>query len=148
MRALIQCVSDARVLIDNIVVGQINKGCVIFLGIGQDDSKSDAKKLWNKIYKLRMFEDNKGKINKSLSDILGQVLIVSQFSLYADCTKGNRPSFDKAQKPRKAEKLYSYFIDYASSDIKDIQTGKFGALMDVTLTNHGPFTLFLDSENL
>ena len=148
MRAVIQCVSQATVTVNNNTLANIGKGILILLGIGHEDTAETAQKLWNKIYKLRLFDDENGKTNLGLRDIEGDVLIVSQFTLYASCKKGNRPSFTDAASPEKANELYEYFIALARKDVAHVETGKFGAMMDVSLTNHGPFTIVLDTESL
>lgn len=148
MRAVIQCVNKASVTVNNNTLASIDRGALILLGVGQDDTAETAQKLWNKIYKLRMFDDAEGKTNLSLGDIQGDVLIVSQFTLYASCKKGNRPSFTDAAKPDQAHELYEYFVSLARADVKNVDTGKFGAMMEVSLTNHGPFTLVLDTNEL
>lgn len=148
MRAVIQCVNEASVTVDNTTLASIGKGALVLLGIGHGDTAETAQKLWNKIYKLRMFDDAEGKTNLSLGDIQGDVLIVSQFTLYASCKKGNRPSFTDAAKPDQAHELYKYFVSLARADVKNVDTGKFGAMMEVSLTNHGPFTLVLDTNEL
>ena len=148
MRAVIQCVNEASVTVDNTTLASIGKGALVLLGIGHGDTAETAQKLWNKIYKLRMFDDAEGKTNLSLGDIQGDVLIVSQFTLYASCKKGNRPSFTDAAKPDQAHELYEYFASLARADVKNVDTGKFGAMMEVSLTNHGPFTLVLDTNEL
>ena len=148
MRAVIQCVNEASVTVDNTTLASIGKGALVLLGVGHGDTAELAHKLWNKIYKLRMFDDAEGKTNLSLGDIQGDVLIVSQFTLYASCKKGNRPSFTDAAKPDQAHELYEYFVSLARADVKNVGTGKFGAMMEVSLTNHGPFTLVLDTNEL
>ena len=148
MRAVIHCVIEASVTVDNTTLASIGKGALVLLGIGHGDTAETAQKLWNKIYKLRMFDDAEGKTNLSLGDIQGDVLIVSQFTLYASCKKGNRPSFTDAAKPDQAHELYEYFVSLARADVKNVDTGKFGAMMEVSLTNHGPFTLVLDTNEL
>lgn len=148
MRAVIQCVNEASVTVDNTTLASIGKGALVLLGIGHGDTAETAQKLWNKIYKLRMFDDAEGKTNLSLGDIQGDVLIVSQFTLYASCKKGSRPSFTDAAKPDQAHELYEYFVSLARADVKNVDTGKFGAMMEVSLTNHGPFTLVLDTNEL
>ena len=148
MRAVIQCVNEASVTADNTTLASIGKGALVLLGVGHGDTAETAQKLWNKIYKLRMFDDAEGKTNLSLGDIQGNVLIVSQFTLYASCKKGNRPSFTDAAKPDQAHELYEYFVSLARADVKNVGTGKFGAMMEVSLTNHGPFTLVLDTNEL
>ena len=144
MRAVVQCVSRASVTVDEQVVGSIDKGFVILLGVGHGDTEAEAERLWRKISKLRVFDDTEGKTNLSLADVGGEVLVVSQFTLYANCRKGNRPSFTEAGDPAVAERLYEYFAELARQD--GVATGRFGAMMDVALVNHGPFTLWLDTE--
>lgn len=148
MRAVIQCISDARVVIEGETVGEIGRGFLILLGVGQQDGEAQAEKLWSKISKMRVFEDENGKTNLSLSDIGGDVLVVSQFTLYANCKKGNRPSFTEAGSPDEANRLYEHFVGLARQDVRNVQTGRFGAMMDVSLTNHGPFTVILDTDAL
>ena len=148
MRAVVQCVSNASVLVDGSTVGSIGKGFLVLLGVGHDDTEEQAEKLWRKISRLRVFEDEQGKINLSLSDVGGEVLVVSQFTLYASCRKGNRPSFTEAAAPTHANELYEYFCQLAKDEGKTVQQGVFGAMMDVHLVNHGPFTLWLDTETL
>lgn len=148
MRAVVQCVSNASVLVDGSTVGSIGKGFLVLLGVGHDDTEEQAEKLWRKISRLRVFEDEQGKINLSLSDVGGEVLVVSQFTLYASCKKGNRPSFTEAAAPTHANELYEYFCQLAKDEGKTVQQGMFGAMMDVHLVNHGPFTLWLDTETL
>lgn len=146
MRAVVQCVSRASVTVDEQVVGSIGKGFVILLGVGHGDTEVEAERLWRKISKLRVFDDAEGKTNLSLADVGGEVLVVSQFTLYANCRKGNRPSFTEASDPVVAERLYEYVVELARQDGFPVATGRFGAMMDVSLVNHGPFTLWLDTE--
>ena len=148
MRALIQRVSQAQVDIDGETVGSIDKGLAILLGVGHDDTEEQARKLWSKIFKLRIFEDDEDKTNLSLSDVHGEVLVVSQFTLYANCKKGNRPSFTEAGAPDEAKRLYEYFADLARADVPHVATGVFAAMMDVKLVNEGPFTIWLDTDAL
>ena len=148
MRALVQCVTRASVSVDDSVIGAIDKGFLILLGVGHDDTEAQADKLWSKISKMRVFEDEQGKTNLSLADINGDVLVVSQFTLYANCKKGNRPSFTAAGAPDEANRLYEYFVDNARQDVAHVATGQFGAMMDVDLVNHGPFTIWLDTDEL
>ena len=148
MRALIQRVSQAQVDIGGETVGSIGKGLVILLGVAHDDGKAQADKLWTKISKLRIFEDENGKTNLSLSDVHGEVLVVSQFTLFTNCKKGNRPSFTEAGAPDEANRLYGYFVDLARRDVPYVATGVFAAMMDVKLVNEGPFTLWLDTDTL
>ena len=148
MRAVIQCVSEASVRIDGQTVGEIGCGYAILLGVGKDDTEAQAEKLWSKILKLRVFPDENGKTNLSLTDIGGEVLVISQFTLFASCKKGNRPSFVDAGAPDEANRLYEYFADLARRDVAHVGTGRFGAMMDVALVNHGPFTIVLDTDEL
>ena len=148
MRALIQRVSSASVITQGQEAQSISNCYVILLGIGPEDTEQTAEKLWNKIRKLRIFDDSEGKTNLSLQDVDGSVLLVSQFTLYADCRKGNRPSFTKGAKPVHAEKLYTYFGSLIAQDGITLKTGWFGAMMNVELVNNGPFTIWLDSEEL
>lgn len=126
----------------------IGAGYVILLGVGQQDTEQDADKLWHKISRLRIFADDAGKTNLSLADIGGDVLIVSQFTLFASCKKGNRPSFTQAGAPDMANLLYQYFVGLARADAAHVQTGEFGAHMQVSLVNDGPFTICLDTDEL
>lgn len=148
MRAVIQRVKRASVEIEGEPVGSIGCGYLILLGVGHEDTEAEAVKLWNKIIKLRIFEDEEGKTNLSLADVQGEVLVVSQFTLYADCKKGNRPSFVKAGSPDEANRLYEHFVSLAKQAVNKVDTGRFGAMMDVSLVNDGPFTLFLDTDHL
>ena len=149
MRALIQRVNQASVTIDGQVTGNIEKGFLIFLGIGENDTEAEARKLWAKIFKLRIFPDDAGHATGfALSDVGGNVLIVSQFMLYASCKKGNRPSFAKTGDPDTANALYERFCDMARGDLPGLQTGVFGADMQVDLQNDGPFTIWLDTDEL
>lgn len=148
MRAVIQCVNEARVDIDSETVGAIGPGYLILLGVGHDDTEETARKLWSKIERLRLFDDEEGKTNLTLAAINGSVLVVSQFTLYANCKKGNRPSFTDAAAPDEAERLYEHFVSLARRDVPRVNTGVFGAMMDVSLVNRGPFTLCLDTDNL
>ena len=148
MRLLIQRVNHASVKVDGEVIGNIGKGFLVLVGIGQNDTREIADKYMKKMLGLRIFEDENGKTNLSLSDVNGSLLLVSQFTLYANCKKGNRPSFTEAGNPEKAEKLYTYIIEKCKKEIPCVQTGRFGAEMKVSLVNDGPFTVLLDSENL
>lgn len=148
MRALIQRVSSASVSTEGGNVNSIDQGFCILLGVGPDDTEQIAEKLWSKISKLRIFEDQDGKTNLSLRDVDGAVLLVSQFTLYADCHKGNRPSFTKGASPDLANHLYEHFAQLVRNDGVELKTGWFGAMMEVSLTNNGPFTIWLDSDDL
>lgn len=148
MRALLQRVSRADITVEGVQTGSIGQGYVILLGVGHDDDEAAAEKLWTKTRRLRIFDDGDGKANLSLEDVSGDVLIVSQFTLYANCRKGNRPSFTDAADPAIARRLYEYFADLARNDGFTVATGEFGAMMDVSLVNHGPFTVMLDTEAL
>lgn len=148
MRAVVQCVSEASVNVEGAEVGRIGRGYLILLGVGHGDGEAQAERLWEKIRKMRVFEDENGKTNLSLGDIEGDVLVVSQFTLFANCKKGNRPSFTEAGAPDEAKRLYEYFVSLARRDVPQVGTGIFGAMMDVALVNRGPFTLCLDTDNL
>ena len=148
MRAVVQRVRRAQVDIDGETVGSIGQGYLILLGVGQDDGPAQIERLWGKIFKMRIFEDETGKTNLSLADVGGAVLIVSQFTLYANCRKGNRPSFTQAGRPDEANALYEQFVERAKADVAHVETGRFGAMMDVSLVNDGPFTIVLDTDNL
>lgn len=146
MRAVIQRVSRAKVTVDNEITGEIGKGLLILLGVSVKDSEKDAAYLLEKILNLRIFEDSEQKMNLSLLDISGEMLVVSQFTLYGDVRKGRRPSFIEAAPPEKANMLYEYFVAEARKQVKKTATGKFQAMMDVELVNDGPVTILLDSE--
>ncbi len=140
MRAVVQRVSRAQVDIGGQTVGAIGRGLVVLLGVGHDDTEAEAERLWSKIARLRIFEDADGKTNLALADVDGEVLVVSQFTLYARCKKGNRPSFTDAGAPDEANRLYEWFVERARRDVPRVETGRFGAYMDVSLVNDGPFT--------
>ncbi|MCR5708605.1 MAG: D-tyrosyl-tRNA(Tyr) deacylase [Ruminococcus sp.] len=144
MRIVLQRVTSASVTVDGRVTGRIGTGYLVLLGVGQGDTEDDCRRLADKLINLRIFSDENGKINLSLSDVGGELLIVSQFTLYADCRKGNRPNFIQAGKPDEAERLYNYFADYCRSKGKHVETGIFGADMKVELVNDGPFTIVLE----
>ncbi|MBU9727222.1 D-aminoacyl-tRNA deacylase [Diplocloster modestus] len=145
MRLVIQRVSQASVQVDGETTGQIGRGLLVLAGVSDRDTKEDVDKLVQKIIKLRIFEDGYGKTNLSLKDVAGGLLIVSQFTLYADCRKGNRPSFTGAGSPALAEQLYEYMISQCSKEVERVEHGIFGADMKVQLTNDGPFTIILEN---
>lgn len=146
MRAVIQRVKKARVLVKNKLVSQINSGFLVFLGIAQDDTEKELDWLVKKIVNLRIMSDKQGKMNKSLKEAGGEMLLVSQFTLYGDCTKGNRPSFVKAAEPKKAERFYNLFITKAKSLGVEVKSGIFKAMMEVELVNDGPVTIMINRE--
>lgn len=146
MRAVLQRVSSAKVTIEGSLTGEIEKGILVFLGISRDDTEADAIYLVNKTLNLRIFEDSGGKMNRSLIDTDGGLLVVSQFTLYGDVRKGRRPSFIKAALPDKANELYRFFVNEAEKQIKNVAEGKFQAMMNVELVNDGPVTILLDSD--
>ncbi len=146
MRAVVQRVSSAGVKVDGETVGEIGKGLVVFLGVTEDDEQDDLRYLGNKVSALRIFEDEEGKMNLSVHDIGGEVLCVSQFTLYGDARKGNRPSFIKAAELEKAEAFYREFCDYLRDKGLNIATGQFQAMMQVEVNNDGPVTIMLDSR--
>lgn len=146
MRIILQRVKQASVEIDGEIAGQIGQGLLVLLGAGKEDSAEDVEYLVEKILGLRIFQDEAEKMNLSVTDIDGEVLVVSQFTLYGDCRKGRRPSFDKAAPPELAEDLYEMFVERIRDFGVPVQTGKFGAMMDVHLTNWGPVTIMLDSK--
>ena len=144
MKIVLQRVSRASVTVNSNIIGEIGKGYVVLLGIGADDNKAKTEKIIDKIQKLRLFPDENGKTNLSITDVDGEILVISQFTLYADCAKGNRPSFINAADPELAKELYEYFIKYSNDKFHKVQHGIFGALMDVELINEGPFTVILE----
>lgn len=146
MKIVLQRVSRAAVTVEGKCVGEIERGYLLLLGVSNTDTEKNAAKLAEKIAKLRIFADENGKINLSIADIGGAVLIVSQFTLYADCKKGNRPSFTNSGNPELAKKLYEYFIEICKGKFKKVEQGIFGAQMRVELVNDGPFTLVLEDE--
>ena len=147
MRAVVQRVTQASVTVDGELLGRIGKGLLILLGVADGDTRELTEKMADKICRLRIFEDENGKTNLSLKDVNGQLLLVSQFTLYANCKKGNRPSFVEAGDPGKAEALYEYIIEQCRQTVPVVETGVFGAEMEVSLVNDGPFTVIFD-ENL
>lgn len=144
MKLVIQRVKHAKVEVENEIVGKIGQGFLVLLGVGPEDTKETANYLVQKLIKLRVFEDENGKINLALKDINGELLVVSQFTLYADCTSGNRPSFTNAAKPDKANELYEYFIEQCKKENVKVEHGIFGADMKVELLNDGPVTIILE----
>ena len=148
MKFLIQRVKQASVSTEAQTIGKIGKGFLVFIGVSQEDTQEIADKMIRKLLGMRIFEDENGKTNLSLADVSGQLLLISQFTLYADCKKGNRPSFIKAGNPELAENLYEYIVSDCKKKIPIVQTGSFGANMEVTLLNDGPFTIILDSSEI
>ncbi len=148
MKFVIQRVTEASVRIDGAVVGSIDRGFVVLIGVSNEDNKEIADKMVKKLIGLRIFDDADGKTNLALKDVDGQLLLISQFTLYADCKKGNRPSFINAGNPVLANELYEYIIAECKKEIPVVETGEFGADMKVSLCNDGPFTIVLDSEIL
>lgn len=148
MRLVIQRVLHAEVQVDGNTIGKIGKGLLVFVGAGQNDTKEIADKYLRKLLGLRIFENKNGKTNLSLKDVDGELLIVSQFTLYANCKKGNRPSFIEAGEPHMAEALYEYMIEKAKKSVPVVEHGEFGADMKVSLLNDGPFTIILDEKIL
>lgn len=148
MKFVIQRVNHAKVTVEGEVTGSIGKGYLVLMGVGQQDTREIADKMLQKLVKLRIFSDEEGKINKSVTDVGGELLFVSQFTLYADCKKGNRPSFFEAGKPEEANALYEYVVEEAKKLGFSVGTGAFGAHMKVELENDGPFTVVLDSAEI
>lgn len=146
MKFIIQRVSEASVTVDHEVIGQIGKGYMVLIGVGDNDTKELADRYIKKMLGLRIFEDENDKTNLSLKDVNGSLLLVSQFTLYANCRKGNRPSFTQAGNPALAEELYEYIIEQCRKEVPHVQTGSFGAHMKVSLVNDGPFTILLDEH--
>lgn len=144
MKLVVQRVKNANVSIENNIVGKINQGFVVLLGVSNEDTKENADYLVKKLLNLRVFSDNDDKMNLSIKDIEGELLIVSQFTLYANCKKGNRPSFIEAAKPEHAKPLYEYFINECRKENLNVQTGEFGADMQIELINDGPVTILLE----
>lgn len=148
MKFVIQRVLESSVKVDGDTIGQIGKGFMVLIGVGQDDNKEIADKMVKKMVGLRIFEDENGKTNLSLADVNGELLLISQFTLYANCKKGNRPSFIESGAPDMAEALYEYIIAKCKESVSVVERGSFGADMKVSLVNDGPFTIVLDSEKL
>jgi len=148
MKFVIQRVTHASCTVDSEVTGQIDKGFMVLIGVAEDDTREVADRLIKKLLGLRIFEDENGKTNLSLSDVGGSLLLISQFTLYADCKKGNRPSFIKAGNPVLANELYEYIIEECAKNVTNVQKGIFGADMKIELLNDGPFTIILDSCEL
>ena len=145
MKFVIQRVGQASVKVDGKIVGAIQKGYLVLIGVGREDTEADADKYLKKLLGLRIFEDEQGKTNLSLADVDGELLLVSQFTLYANCRKGNRPSFIDAGAPEQAERLYQYIVSRAREQVPVVETGVFGASMEVSLVNEGPFTILLEN---
>ncbi|MDO4555254.1 MAG: D-aminoacyl-tRNA deacylase [Lachnospiraceae bacterium] len=148
MKAVIQRVLHSQVTVEKTVIGKIQNGYTILLGVCSEDTKEDADKLIRKVIGLRICEDEQGKTNLSIQDTDGELLIISQFTLYADCRKGRRPSFVHAGDPKHARELYEYFVEQCRPQVKNVETGEFGAEMQVEIMNDGPFTILLDSKEL
>lgn len=148
MRMVLQRVSKASVSVDGKEIGAIEDGLLVLLGVSDTDTEEIADKMVDKLCKLRIFQDENGKTNLSLADVGGQLLVVSQFTLYADLSGGNRPSFFKAGEPGLANRLYEYVVERCKAYVEKVEQGEFGAYMQVELLNDGPFTLILDSETL
>ena len=148
MRFVVQRVSEASVSVDNNIIGRIQKGFLVLIGVNHTDTKEIADKMVKKLIGLRIFEDENGKTNLDLRSVSGGLLLVSQFTLYADARKGNRPSFTQASSGEVANELYEYVVDLCGKEISTVETGSFGADMKVSLINDGPFTIILDSKDL
>jgi D-tyrosyl-tRNA(Tyr) deacylase len=147
MRVLVQRVTEASVEVDHVIVGQIRRGLLVFLGVHESDTEANADYLASKVIQLRIFPDTDGKMNLSLRDISGEMLVVSQFTLYGDTSKGNRPSYSQAARPEVAVRLYDYFVQISRDRGISVSTGVFQAHMQVRLINDGPVTLFCSSES-
>jgi len=146
MRAVLQRVSSARVLVDDVTIGEIGKGILVLLGVSREDSEKEAVYILEKTLNLRIFEDEEGKMNLSLLDAGGGLLVVSQFTLYGDARKGRRPSFVEAAQPEKANRIYEFFVEQARKQNIKVETGRFQAMMNVELVNEGPVTILLDTD--
>lgn len=148
MKFVIQRVTHADVVVDGNELGRIGKGFMVLIGVSKEDDKAIADKMVDKMIKLRIFEDENGKTNLSLDDVSGELLLISQFTLYANCKKGNRPSFIDAGAPDEANALYEYIIERCKERVNVVERGEFGADMKVSLLNDGPFTIVLDSSEI
>ncbi len=148
MKFVIQRVTSASCRVDDQITGSINRGFLVFIGVSDEDTTEIAEKMTKKLLGLRIFEDENGKTNLALKDVSGELLLISQFTLYADCKKGNRPSFTRAGKPDIANALYEYIIKKCKEEIPVVEKGIFGADMKISLLNDGPFTIILDSEEI
>ncbi|XCP83784.1 D-aminoacyl-tRNA deacylase [Roseburia hominis] len=148
MRFVIQRVTHADVTVEEEVIGKIGKGFLVLIGVGQEDTREIADKMIKKLVGMRIFEDENGKTNLSLADVSGELLLISQFTLYANCKKGNRPSFTEAGAPDMANEMYEYIISECKKSVPVVERGSFGADMKVSLLNDGPFTIVLDSDRL
>ena len=148
MRFVIQRVQHANVSVDGQIIGAINKGLLVFIGVTHSDTSEIADKMVKKLVNMRIFQDDNDKTNLALQDVNGQLLLISQFTLYADCKKGNRPSFVNAGKPDMANELYEYIINSCKESVPIVEKGSFGADMKIDLLNDGPFTIVLDSDDL
>lgn len=148
MKFVVQRVEEANVAVDEKIIGEIGKGFLVLIGISNKDNKEIADKMIKKLIGLRIFPDENDKINLSINDVSGSLLMISQFTLYADCRKGNRPSFIDAGSPDMANELYEYILEKCKEQVPNVQKGKFGAHMKVSLVNDGPFTIVLDSDEI
>lgn len=148
MKFVIQRVQQAECEVDGNIIGRISFGLCVFIGVAETDTRQIADKMIQKLTQMRIFADDQGKTNLSLKDVQGSLLLISQFTLYANCRKGNRPSFTEAGNPELANKLYEYITARCRESVADVQTGSFGADMRISLTNDGPFTIILDSDQL
>ena len=148
MKFVIQRVKHASVTVEEHIIGKINRGFLVFIGVSEEDDRKIADKMIKKLIGLRIFEDENGKTNLDLKSVEGELLLVSQFTLYADCRKGNRPSFINAANPTKANEIYEYIISECKKQVDVVERGEFGADMKVELLNDGPFTVVLDSDEL
>lgn len=148
MKFIVQRVSEANVCVDNQIIGEIKKGFLVLVGVSNTDTKEIADKMVSKLIHLRIFEDSDGKTNLDIKSVNGELLIISQFTLYADCKHGNRPSFINAGNPELANELYEYIISKCKEEVPIVQHGKFGVHMKVSLINDGPFTIVLDSDEI